>query len=362
MKSEQKVRVGFVGAGWAERVQIPMFRQSGLTVQAICSANPANARRAAQQLEIPEVYATWQELVTAETVDLVSVVTPPHLHREIAVAALQAGKHVLCEKPTALNVAEAEEMLAAAQAAPNQLAIIDHELRFHPQLVHLQQLVKGGYTGALLRVDVVVHSSSRLNPALPWDWRTDAERGGGMLGAMGSHMLDLCRWIAGKIDSLTATLQIGHYYRNDRESGSRRQVTADDHAHLLLRFTNGAQGSIVVSGLTPGPNQTEITMLGTRGALWLDSNDRLWGVQGDDLIKGNWQPIETGYPAELPATVPADQPFHVGTYYLGRVLAESLPQGETILPEAASFYDGLAVQRALDAARRSQREQQWIVV
>lgn len=359
MNSEQSVRVGFIGAGWAERVQIPMFRHAGLTVQAICSANPANARRVAHQLEIPEVYDTWQELVTAATVDLVSIVTPPHLHRDIAVAALRAGKHVLCEKPTALNVAEAEAMLAAAQAAPNRLAIIDHELRFHPQHIRLQQLIKGGYTGALLRVDVAVHHSSRLNPALPWDWRTDAERGGGMLGAMGSHMLDLCRWVAGKIDTLTATLQIGHYYRNDKETGSRRQVTADDHAHLLLRFANGAQGSIVVSGLTPGPNQTEILVLGTRGALWLDNNDRLWGLQGDDLVKGNWQPVETGYPAGLPAVVPADQPFHAGTYFLGRALAEALPRGETVLPEAASFYDGLAVQRALDAARQSHREQQW---
>jgi predicted dehydrogenase len=362
MTEDQKVRIGFVGTGWAERVQIPMFRQAGLTAQAICSASPANARRAAQQLDIPEVYTSWQELVHAETVDLVSIVTPPHLHREITVAALQAGKHVLCEKPTALNVAEAEAMLAAAQAAPNQLAIIDHELRFHPQRVHLQQLVKGGYVGALLRVDAVVHNSSRLNPALPWDWRTDAERGGGMLGAIGSHLLDLCRWIAGKIDSLTATLQIGHYYRNDKETGSRRQVTADDHAHLLLRFTNGAQGSILVSGLTPGASGTELTVLGTNGALRLDQNDQLWGVQGDDLYKGNWQPLESGSPGGLPNGVPADQPFQVGTYCLGRALAEALPRGETVLPEAASFYDGLAVQRALDAARQSQRDPQWVVV
>jgi predicted dehydrogenase len=359
---DEKVRVGFIGVGWAERVQVPMFRQGGLVAQAICSANPANARRAAQQLEIPEVYPTWQELVHAKTVDLVSIVTPPHLHREIAVEALRAGKHVLCEKPTALNVAEAEAMLAAAQAAPNLLAIIDHELRFHPQQVHLQQLVKGGYVGALLRVDALFQNSSRLNPGLPWDWRSDAERGGGMLGAIGSHLLDLCRWLGGKIDSLTATLQIGHYYRNDRETGSRRQVTADDHAHLLLRFANGAQGSIVVSGLTPGPSHTELVVTGTNGALRLDSNYQLWGLQGGDLFQGNWQPVATAYPAGLPEVAPAGQPFHVGTYFLGRALAEALPRGKTLLPEAASFYDGLAVQRALDAARQSQRDHQWMVV
>src|SRR5215212_724302 len=131
MQNSRAVRVGVIGTGWAERIQIPMFRLGGLTVQAICSGNPDNAKQAAQNLNIPEVYPDWQTMLAADSVNLVSIVTPPHLHREIAVAALQAGKHVICEKPTALNLAEAEAMLAGAQAAPGQLAIIDHELRFH---------------------------------------------------------------------------------------------------------------------------------------------------------------------------------------------------------------------------------------
>src|SRR5262245_54095846 len=130
MTSKKSVRVGFVGAGWSERVQIPMFRLAGLIPQAICASRPENAQRVAAQTDIPQVYATWKELVSSDEVELVSIVTPPHLHREIALAALRAGKHVICEKPTALNLAEAEAMFAAAQAAPNQLAIIDHELRF----------------------------------------------------------------------------------------------------------------------------------------------------------------------------------------------------------------------------------------
>jgi predicted dehydrogenase len=102
--------------------------------------------------------------------------------------------------------------------------------------------------------------------------------------------------------------------------------------------------------------------VGTQGALKLDSQDQLWGAQGEDLVKGNWQPIVTEFPQSLPADVPATSAFPVGTYYLAQTLAQALPAGETILPEAASFYDGLAVQRALDAARRSQREQMWVAV
>ncbi|MCB0085543.1 MAG: Gfo/Idh/MocA family oxidoreductase, partial [Caldilineaceae bacterium] len=97
MTNQANLRVGFVGTGWAERVQIPMFRLAGLTAQAICSGNPENAKRAAATAEVPEVYDEWRTMIASESVDIVSVVTPPHLHAEIAIAALQAGKHVICE-------------------------------------------------------------------------------------------------------------------------------------------------------------------------------------------------------------------------------------------------------------------------
>lgn len=362
MSHDQKVRVGFIGAGWTERVQIPMFRLGGLTAQAICSANPQNAERVAKTLEIPQVFATWEELVQADSVDLVSIVTPPQLNREIAVAALQAGKHVICEKPTALNVAEAEAMLAAAQAAPEQMAIIDHELRFHPQRVELRKLTKEGFVGSVLTLNITVVNGRRLDPARPWTWWSDAERGGGMLGAVGSHMLDQARWINGKIDTLTAALQIGHYYRTDPTSGAPRQVTADDQAQLLLRFSNGAQGSITVSGLVPGPSFSEVMVVGTNGALRLDNEGQLWGMQGKQMLAGEWQLIPTDFAKALPAEVPVEQPFATGSYFLAQTLAQALSNGETIIPDAASFYDGLAVQRALDAARKSHREQKWVTV
>src|SRR3954470_5323721 len=122
-KLQSGVRVGFIGTGWTERIQIPCYQLAGLIPQAICSSKPENAQRVAAKMGIPQVYNSWQELIYADTVDLVSIVTPPHLHAEISIAALRAGKHVICEKPTALSVAEAENMFAAAQASPNQLAI-----------------------------------------------------------------------------------------------------------------------------------------------------------------------------------------------------------------------------------------------
>ncbi|MBK8796225.1 MAG: Gfo/Idh/MocA family oxidoreductase [Anaerolineales bacterium] len=280
MSASEGLRVGFVGSGWSDRVQIPVFQLGGLKPHAIASAQRANAERVAAKHHLPEIYDDWQALVTSDSVEIVSICTPPDLHAEIAVAALAAGKHVICEKPTALSVAEAEAMLAAAQAAPGRLAIMDHELRFHPQRLHMRQLIKEGYIGSVLQARFDRLGSERLDPNQPWTWWSDASRGGGMVNALGSHLLDLARWMIGRIESLTAHLQLGHLYRTDPQSGYQRQVTADDHADLLLRFANGALGSITVSGITPGGYGMSILVVGTEGALQLDNQDQLFGMKG----------------------------------------------------------------------------------
>jgi len=358
MPDRQGLRVGFVGSGWPDRVQIAAFRAGGLVPYAIASANAANAQRVAVSHALARAFPHWQDLVADEAIDIVSICTPPHLHRVIAEAALAAGKHVLCEKPTALNVYEAEAMLAAAQAAPDQLAMIDHELRFHPRRVQMRRLIQEGYVGSVIQVRLDRLGSERLKPDVPWAWWSDAARGGGMLGALGSHLIDLARWMIGRIESLTAQLQIGHLYRTERESGRVHQVTADDHADLLLRFTNGAMGAITVSGITPGGYGMSILVVGTNGALRLDNQDQLFGMQGTypDVA---WDLIPSAPLSASLTQLPSQGAFAVGSYYLAQTLAMSLPMGETSLADAASFYDGLVVQRAIDAARRSHANRSW---
>jgi predicted dehydrogenase len=354
MNREPVIRVGFIGAGWTERVQIPTFMKGGLRPQAIAANHSENARRVAEKFAIPEVYATWQELISSPSVDLVSIVTPPHNHKEIAIAALAAGKHVICEKPTALNVAEAESMFAAAQAAPGQLAIIDHELRFHPARLQMRQMVREGHVGAVLRIKLDRLGGERLSPTLPWTWWSDAEQGGGMLRAVGSHLLDLARWLVGRIENITGQLQTGHYFRNDAD-GRQRQVTADDHADILLRFANGAQGRITVSGLTPGGYGMSILIVGTKGALRLDNQDQLWGLRGTEYPRGEWEVIRPRTPVVPLEGIPTSNPFAVGSYYLAQTLATMLSMGDVALSDAASFYDGVVVQRLVDAAQESHR-------
>ncbi|KPV48757.1 oxidoreductase, partial [Kouleothrix aurantiaca] len=127
--------IAIIGTGWGARVQVPAFRSAGLEVVALAGSDAAKTERIAGELGVASSTGEWRELLARPDADVVSIVTPPDLHHEITLAMLEAGKHVLCEKPTARDAAEAEEMLAAAQARPRQPALIHHELRFLPALI-----------------------------------------------------------------------------------------------------------------------------------------------------------------------------------------------------------------------------------
>jgi predicted dehydrogenase len=141
-----------------------------------------------------------------------------------------------------------------------------------------------------------------------------------------------------------------------------REVTADDHADILLRLGSGVQGRICASGMTPGGYGLETLVVGTTGAIRLDNQDRLWLRHGDEYPTGEWEAVRAKYPVvELPG-LPANNPFAIGSYYLAQTLATLIPMGDAVLPDAASFYDGLVVQRIMDAVRESHAKRAWITL
>src|SRR5689334_6749300 len=117
-------RIGIIGTGWGARVQVPTFREAGLQVVAIAGHNREKTRVVAEELEV-RAHEDWREIVDADDIDLVSIATPPSEHKQMALAALEAGKHVLLEKPTAMNAGEGEELVAAARRHPDRIALID---------------------------------------------------------------------------------------------------------------------------------------------------------------------------------------------------------------------------------------------
>jgi predicted dehydrogenase len=187
------VRIGIVGAGFARTTQIPAFKNcEGARVVAIASRHRENAESLAKEFGIEHVANDWRELVARDDVDLVSIVTPPATHCEITLAALDNNKHVLCEKPMAMNAGEARRMTERAREA-GVLALIDHELRFLNNRQTMRAMLHQGEIGTVRHCNYLFRSDYRNSGS--WDWWSDKVMGGGTLGAIGSHATDSFRFV-----------------------------------------------------------------------------------------------------------------------------------------------------------------------
>jgi predicted dehydrogenase len=329
--------IGIIGRGWGARVQKPAFEEAGWTVVAVVGRDG------------------WRELLRRDDVDLLSIVMPPPRHREMSLAVLEAGKHVLCEKPTALNVAEAEEMLAAAKAHPRQLALIDHELRFAPSFQAARERIRA--IGALRYAEVRYSSPSRGDRTREWNWWSDADQGGGIWGAVGSHFVDALRFLGMSIEVAQATLAtiIGE---RPFEGGMRR-VTSDDLAAVNLRLGGGKVATISLSAVASGPDEpSTITIHGEEGAMRLVGEELLMAKRGEPFVRA-----AGGETAKRPGNSPGGA-FGSGTVLFARALRKAIDDGDrAAVADAATFEDGLAQQRVLDAARKSAREGGgWVLV
>src|SRR5437763_12264559 len=336
-------RVGIIGTGWGARVQVPAFREAGLDVVAIAGHDPERTRKIAEQLDV-EPFDDWRKLI-ASNVDLVTIVTPPSEHLQMARAALDAGKHVLCEKPTALNVSEAEQLLAAAREHPDQISLIDHELRFLPSFRAARERI--GELGGIRYAEVRYASPSRGDRTRAWNWWSDAEQGGGIWGAVGSHFVDALRALGMEIEAVQATLR-SIIDERPFENGTR-EVTSDDFADVALRLANGAIASMTFSAVASGPDEpTTLTIHGEEGAMRHAGEDLLTAMRGEPFTAPT-----TGNRSD-PRGNSAGRAFGTGTYFLGRALKAALDDGDrTAIANAATFEDGLLQQSVLDAARKS---------
>ena len=340
------VRVGVIGTGWADRVQIPAFQAAGLDVVAVASDDASRARRVAQDHGIPQAFSDWRDLVSAG-VDLVSVTSTPRVHAEQALAALEAGKHVLCEKPLALDADQAERLAVAAADRPDQLALVDHELRFLPVRAKARELIASGALGRILMVTARVATDARIDESKPWDWWSDAAQGGGILNSIGSHVIDGVRWLLDvEVHVHGATLGRVAAQRADAH-GAVREVTADDIASVTFA-AGDAVGTMLLHGAALDDALDLLTIRGVKGTLVLDRSLKLYfGKRGGPLKEYRTQALPAFVPNRFRAS-----PYAAGTVLLGDALRRGLAEDEPhALARAATIADGLAVQRVLNEAR-----------
>lgn len=337
--------VGIIGTGWGGRVQAPAFKLVGLEVVALAARDPEKAERQARELGIPFATGDWRELLERDDVELVSITTPPHTHREIAIAALAAGKHVLCEKPMALDAAETEAMVAAAAERPELHALVDHELRFLPAVQAARARVESGELGALRYIEARVSGSGRADPTKPWSWWSDAEQGGGVLGAAGSHQIDLIQFVFGPATAVSGVLRT---YVGERPSDTgARAVTSDDFASVRLRLADDTLADISLSAVAGADEPMGVTAHFANGALRLQRGRLLVARRGS-----GFEDVSPLHTVGVPEGSSGNE-FEHGTVYIGRAIRQCLGDERKALDVAATFADGHRTQQLMDGARRS---------
>ncbi len=350
--SKEKVRLGIIGSGFARKVQIPGFLFCPeAEIVSIASATLENAEKTAREFSIPHFTDNWRETIEKKEVDLICITTPPHLHFEQTLYAIEHGKHILGEKPMAMNATEAREMTEKAQEK-NLLALIDHELRFQHGRQKAFQLLRDGEIGKIRHARYIFRNPHRGDPSLPWNWWSDKTKGGGALGAVGSHCIDSLLWFLGaEISEVFCQLNT-HVKRREDSAGEIRDVTTDDETNLVLRFANSdltenATGAIGISMVEFPDYQHFVEFSGTTGAMRIGYKGELWLTKDTE----GWREIKT----EIGKSVEGifDSGFPGGFVAFAPKIIEAMLEGKTEIEHAATFEDGWKVQKVLDAAHES---------
>lgn len=355
LSMKEKIGIGFIGTGFTRKVQIPAFKMcenAGLI--SVASANLANAQNTAKDFNIPHFTDNWRETVENKDVDLVCVTTPPGLHCEQVLYALEHNKHILCEKPMAMNVAEAEKMCEAAKGK-NVLTLIDHELRFQSGRQKVFEMLRNDEIGKIRHIKYVFRNAQRGDVNIPWNWWSDETQGGGTLGAIGSHAIDTMLWFLGTdISSVFCQLQTHVKQRKDGNNETR-EVTSDDETNMILRFadndlTEDSTGNVSLSMVEFPHYQHWIEFVGTKGSLKVLHLGEIFLTKAGE---GEWKTVDVKSERSIDGIF--NSGFPSGFVAFAPQVVEAIRQGKNEIAHAATFEDGLRVQKILDAARESNK-------
>ncbi|MET8845736.1 Gfo/Idh/MocA family oxidoreductase [Amycolatopsis sp. NPDC004625] len=328
----------------------------------LCGRDRARAEAAAAKLGWASVETEWKRLIESRDVDLVDICTPGDSHAEIALAALAAGKHVLCEKPLANTVAEAEAMAAAAAEAATRgvRSMLGFNYRRVPAVALARKLVAEGRLGEIRHVRAQYLQDWLVDPEFPLVWRLRKDKAGsGALGDLGAHAIDLAQFVTGS--AITGVSGLTETFVAERPrpgSGGRGPVTVDDTALFLARFAGSAVGTFEATRFASGrKNALRLEVNGAAGSLAFDfeaMNELAFHDHTEDPELGGFRRIQVTEPGHpyVGAWWPPGHGLgyeHTFTHEVRDLLA-ALAAGEDPEP---SFADGLQVQRVLAAVEES---------
>jgi predicted dehydrogenase len=355
------------GLGFGAKVHLPALRACPATEPvALWHPRPERLEQACREAELPGD-SDFEALLERPGVEAVIIATPPAARFELARCALEAGRHVLLEKPVALRAEQAEELQRLALERRLSVAV-DFEYRAVPLFQQLSGMVGRGVLGRpyLIKLDWLM--SSRADPARPWNWYSDPEQGGGVIGALGTHAFDMLHWLFGPSESVAGLLSTAIPERTDPASGQPRRVTSEDVALAQLELAHGPGGpvpaQVSLAAVTRQGRGCWLECYGSEATLVLGSDNQSDYVHGFGL----WQ-ARPGQP--LRGVAPDPALAFPATWSDGRIApvarlqgwwADSIRSGRPMVP---GLGEGVSSQRVCDrlrdAARSGQRlSLEWI--
>jgi predicted dehydrogenase len=371
-----EINVALIGYAFMGRTHSNAYRQVSAffsprlrpRMKVICGRTKAKVEPAAEHFGWDEAATDWEEVVNRKDIHIVDVVTPGDLHAPIAIAAAKAGKIVFCEKPLANTVGEAQKMLAAVEKAgvPHMIC---HNYRRVPAVTLAKQIIDDGQIGEIRHFRGTYLQDWVSDPKFPLVWRLDKDKAGsGALGDIAAHSIDLARYLVGEITDVAGDMKTFVTERPLPDSPRKKgKVTVDDAATALVRFENGAIGTIEATRMAPGrKNYNRFEINGSKGSIAFDlekMNELEVYLESDPVASRGFHRVlvtESSHPF-MKAWWP---PGHIIGYehtfthtvfdLLEAVADERMP--------SPSFVDGLRNQRVLAAIEKAAQSRKWVRV
>ena len=357
-----KIGVAVVGTGFGSKIHLPGFQHHHRTeVVAIYNRNLEKAQAIATEHNIPHANDNLAELVSLPEVDAVAISTPPFLHYDMAKTVIEAGKHLLLEKPMTMNAAEVRELEHLANAR-GVVATADFEFRFIPAWQLLAEYLQQDYVGKKRLITINWLVTSRANPERSWNWYARQDRGGGALGAVGSHAFDYISWLFGPVKRLSGYLNCAIAERPDPEAGGvLKPVDADDTCLVMLELADGTPCQLSISSVTYHGRGHWVEVYGEKGSLVLGSDNLKDYVHGFKLMAA--PAGESLQEIAIPQRLEFPQVFTDGRLapFIRVVdrLVEAIDAGKSLVP---SLKEGVYSQLLMDLTHKSHNSKSWLEV
>ncbi len=357
-----RIGIAVVGTGFGQKIHIPGFQHHPRTeVVAVYNRSLDKAKEIADASKIYYAYNDLAKILSLAEVDAVSISTPPFLHYQMAKQVLEAKKHLLLEKPMAMNASQVKELYHLAQAQ-GVVAIADFEFRYVPAWQLLAEHLEADYVGKkrLIKIDWLV--TSRANPQREWNWYSQQDAGGGALGAVASHAFDYINWLFGSVSRLCGYLNCAIPERPDHNDGGiMKPVDADDTCLIMMELADGTPVQLTISSVTYSGRGHWVEIYGEKGTLVLGSSNLKDYVHGFELLAA---PAEKSLKkVAIPQKYDFSQVFTDGRLApFIRVVDRFVTAIDTDKSLVPSLKEGVYSQLLMDLTHQSHQQKTWVNV